>query len=289
MRTIAEIFNLPRPETQSPKSTRLISINKVGVEVEVENLISPPNIRGWRLERDGSLRNNGYEYVFHTPVGGQTAIDRLRDLEESLKTIKPQIQLNERGSVHVHVDVRDLTWEQAMQMFLLYLVVESYLFNLCGKGRDDNIYSLALYKGEDQIDKFKWIYQNGARDENLNEDTWTKYSAINLIALKTFGSIEFRGHEATIDSDRIVNWINHLLHLKEFVLDSNKDVNQLPYILSNQGPIELLKLIFGDLAPSEIDPKTEKKLYKSVWLCEDIIYQKQLIKAEADIFKSNHK
>jgi hypothetical protein len=284
--TIQSLWRL-KPMTQ-PQSRRgdLVSTTKIGVEVEVENVRAAPDIPGWNLTHDGSLRNGGVEYVFSSPIGGSSACTRLSNLEQVLNTVSRKT-FGPRTSVHVHVDVRDLTWKQACKMIMLYAMVEPYLFSICGQDRDENIYSLSLYRGQDQVTRLNNLIQNGP--EYLNDSQWAKYSSINLLAMRTFGSLEFRGHKGTCDKGVLVNWINHLLSLKMYVLDESKDITDLPMILSQNGHIALLAEIFGQklvVANIKRANRVRSLIYEGVWVAEDIIYHTNFKEIEVKLIKS---
>lgn len=281
--TIQSLFNLRPPSAPQVRLGDLITNTKIGIEVEVEGMEVPPKVSGWRRILDGSLRNHGVEYVFQGPVGGLSACNRLKSLESSLAEKQPVFSL--RTSVHVHLDVRDMTWTQVQKLILVYAMVEPYLFALCGQEREDNIYSMSLYRGQHQVSQLCDIFRLGPEAINI---MWTKYTALNLTSIPAFGSLEFRGHRGTCSKDVIVNWVNHILALKEYAIDPTKLVDHLPRQLSTSGSHTLLSSIFGErLVNNNIWPHCSDALYESMWVAEDIIHHSPMIHGHHLIIENN--
>lgn len=248
MDTIQEFYRLSRGEPAKRTCPEIVGNTKVGIEIELENAHYYPKISGWQTKRDGSLRNNGIEFTFSGPAGGSLIKRRLSTMREYIQN-SSNFEANSRCSVHVHVDVRELTWEQTRQFIKAYIAVEPFLFSICGKERAENIYCLSVYKATSQLREIYYLMKEGP-SAVLN--IRSKYSAINLKAMHTFGSIEFRGHQGTTDINKIQSWVNILLKLKEFA--TTKDVKST-IELHHSNPLLLLQEIFEDLLP-EVDQET---------------------------------
>lgn len=268
------------------KTGALLSNTRVGVEVEVEQMQRMISVPGWRCTTDGSLRENGVEFVFKGPIGGAGACRRLVALDKALTSI-PQKNFSARTSVHVHVDVRDMTWNELLNLVILYAMVEPYLFSVCGQERDESIYSLSLYRGQDQVSKLINLIENGP--EFLTSRNWTKYSSVNLLSVINFGSLEFRGHRGTCDSSTLINWINHLLSLKMWVQMYSNNLSDLPKLLSTSGHIAMLREVFGDklLVPNiKAANRVRSKIYEGVWVAEDIIHHTKMNTTHRNLIES---
>jgi hypothetical protein len=261
MPTVSEHYDHSMPTDTVRASTHLISDTRVGIEVELEGFNSDqPKVRGWNTIPDGSLRDGGLEFVFNGPVGGVTAMSRLTALGEALEPYQDTIKCSERTSLHVHVDVRDLELDQVWSMLLLYGLVEPYLFTVCGEHRADNIYSLAWYKGECQLAPLSSLRRIQNYRHTGDGETFPKYATVNIGALNTFGSLEFRGHEGTATIEQMVLWVNHLLALKEYVLSSDVSARTLLERSFGMGAEEFLRDVFGDLLTTPIDGTPYQKL-----------------------------
>ena len=272
MDTVQSMWRLSKMSAPQANFGELVCNTKIGLEVEVEGVPHPERVRGWKVTTDGSLRNEGVEYVFNGPIGGAPACKRISDLHNAISSMR-NADFSVRTSLHVHMDVRDLSWNQVMQIVILYAMVEPYLFSICGNEREESIYSLSLYRGKQQIQDLSELLRLGPGA--VSEGRLTKYTALNLLSLPTFGSLEFRGHKGTSDKRTIINWVNHLLSLKKYVLDPNKKINDLPKILSTDGHIAMLREIFNDklvVANIKHANSVRRKIYEGVNVGEDLLF-----------------
>ena len=95
---------------------------KIGIEVEVENLPNPIPYPNSVIKHDGSLRNNGIEYV-STILDNEVAAKQWYSGLLSLLTAA-EADFNKRCGVHIHMNFRG-TNKGVRQAFLLkYLVIE---------------------------------------------------------------------------------------------------------------------------------------------------------------------
>jgi len=187
--------------------------SSVGIEVELEG------IRGWHhrtwkrwsFVKDGST-HNGIEFVSE-PVWGTAITDALDELDDYLQGQEPHVSF--RTSVHVHVNVLDMTKEQIAHMIRLYLIYEPALFKLHDKwNRSNNIFcvpaqrSVAIQRGYAKMIRH---LENGGLDE---EYLASKYSALNINCIRSFGTLEFRHMGGTAEMGEVSSWIDVLLQLK---------------------------------------------------------------------------
>ena len=192
----------------------------VGIEVEVENIEDKPNLPGvWAFKEDGSLRNNGIEYVSH-PIEAQYAPSALLYLKESL-TVFNQPEYTQRTSIHVHFNVQDMSFKQIQAFTLLYLCFESLFYEYAGKGRKKSIFCVPLSHAG-YVGKLKEFFSS--REEWTSPyftnyfKNWHKYTGFNLIPVQELGTIEFRHLSGTDDVVYISKWIALILSLKKAAL-----------------------------------------------------------------------
>lgn len=222
---------------------RLVS-NKhsVGVEVELENIRYskhdnkfPPLFDLWNYHEDGSLRN-GSEFVFKGGLRGSNivaAMDLLGAFVEKWDSTKSPINISDRCSVHVHLDIRDLDMLQIRNLVMWYIFVERAMFSLVDKSRAKNNYCRPV-TDSDFIDSFSQIYsyvnhyKGDIRHESsvygrffdFSSGICEKYSAFNMKTSRTIGTVEFRHHHGTKDSEEILRWINNILRLKIWAIEN---------------------------------------------------------------------
>ena len=200
-------------------------VSFLGIEVEVEGLDEERRDFDsvfWDIKEDGSLRNNGWEFV-SVPIRGNAVYAALKTLDSSLRKYRG-VDFSDRTSVHVHVNVRDMEVESLINMLLIYLVFETILykhvFDACGKKRDDNIFCVPIGDVGQSLGLAQALsfFEKGNNLHALHRITanWRKYSGLNLIPIRSFGTIEFRHLGGISNPEKILTWINLLLSMKKY-------------------------------------------------------------------------
>ena len=121
----------------------------IGIEVEVENVPNAHHeqFKFWKKIVDGSLRNNGYEYV-SPPLRGKLIEAALLELDSHLKGMNPHYEFSDRTSVHIHMNVRHLTPEQLVMFLITYIALEPLFFKYTEKvpnsQREENNYCVPV-------------------------------------------------------------------------------------------------------------------------------------------------
>lgn len=222
---VSKLYGIDRPEvhvfdwgTRQRPEINIPSTRAVGIEVEVENA----NARGrlysnvWTNHADGSLRNNGTEYVSR-PIAANVASYALQELLTEVLD-QEQCCFSPRTSIHIHVDVSGEEDVTVMNAILLYTLFEKMLFRFTGRGRMKNIYCVPV------IDT---SLLNGAANRNAGIDTrhahgkWSKYSAMNILPLSSYGTLEFRHMHGTFDLNKVSVWIRMLTNMVDYAVRQN--------------------------------------------------------------------
>lgn len=250
MSTIRELFgqNLVQPFKVTGLAAiappvKIESSEMVGIEIEVENV--PRNAmdgnglnRVWQITGDGSLRNNGAEFITR-PI---MASDAPRALEFLLTNyLGAGCCYSPRTSTHVHLNMQDFTETQVYDTVLLYTVFEKLFFKFAGRGRAKNIYCVPLY----DTDLLTQLVE-----KSTARNGWSKYTSLNLLPLQTYGTIEFRHMHGTRDTTKLSLWIALITKLKEYVrAHSTADIrSDIARMDDGYAYDELLKNIFGPYA-----------------------------------------
>jgi hypothetical protein len=212
MKTITELFghkpNVYVPEKKILAPSGVDPTLLYGVELEIEGLDEEKEDRmrrcvpGVAYHDDGSLRNNGGEYV--------TAPMNFATLEYVLdqffhKNKLTDANYSERCSVHVHVNCCDLTLDQIRLILCLYQITERVLFNFIKADRKNNIFCVPW---SESVIGAKVLSSENSLFTVLRRNNWHKYSALNLLPIHSQGTIEFRHMEGTKDLNYILNWCN---------------------------------------------------------------------------------
>lgn len=242
---------------QAPMATTFPILDKsclVGIEVEVENVpyyldhLSPM----WKRVEDNSLRNDGWEYV-SAPLKGGDIEYALRRLYSELKVHNPKYTFSGRTSIHVHMNARTMTCEQAAAMLLLYVVFEKTLFRFVGGNRDKNHHCVPL--SETSLTQLMVTILNGKLPPEVG---WMKYTAVNVLPLSGKGTIEFRQLAGTDDVDRIMTWIHLLMCLKLYCYKRSYSevVGEIASLNTKSHYLGFANTVFGDYT-KQLDVRQE--------------------------------
>jgi hypothetical protein len=215
-----------------PQYSLVDSKTNVGIEVEVENISSSNGIIVndtksdylWRNVEDGSLRNNGREFV-SIPVRGENIEFALAALNAHLTKAKTCVnhEFSDRTSVHVHVDYSDLRVQDVATLLLVYHMVEPILYNYAGGDRDVNIFTVPLLDTIMFDSPLNAMWQHPTSGTNLDRlvRSWTKYTGLNMSPLRSYGTIEFRHMHGNCDVRNLMVWINALLQLRTYAVSNS--------------------------------------------------------------------
>lgn len=217
----------------------------VEVECEGENLF-PINTRYWRTESDGSLRgqypNQACEWVMKKPLSFDATVVALKHLLNAQKEAKFNFSI--RTSVHVHVNVLDLTWDEYMCMVYLYMLLEEPMMRKCGNTRIANRFCLRVQDAEGILDTMEYLMNVGDQGiRNVHGDN-VRYAALNIAATGKYGSLEFRGMEGNLDIPRLTEWLSAINSLKEFAKEFGNVKSLFRYVEVN-GAEKLLDKVLG--------------------------------------------
>lgn len=238
----------------------------VGIEVEVEGILTSSRVGAirtpdknivaylWSNVEDGSLRNNGREFV-SVPVKGQEIEYALTNLEAFLTKNKDCVghEFSDRTSVHVHINARDLTMEQLASWILLYTAVEPVLYNFCGGNRHKNIFCVPLNQAHSLEGTVNYFVEHCKVESRHVLDVlgaWKKYCGFNLKPISKYGTLEFRHMVGTMDVPRLMAWIDILLMLRTYAINIplEKLKEELPNLNTTSEYSLLLRSIFGEYA-----------------------------------------
>lgn len=180
---------------------------RFGIEVEVEGHRLPVGFGEesvWRPVGDGSLRD-GIEYLFKSPLDYDDSVSALIELKDVLSEDKRVVEFSFRTSIHVHMNCLHLTHNQISNLIYSLVLLEPVLINLSGEGRSHNRFCLTTCDAESQV-SFLSKFINGIKQGeefprmifDLNEDM-NKYSAVNIVPLRSKGTVEVRTMRGNIN------------------------------------------------------------------------------------------
>lgn len=242
----------------------------IGVEVEVEGAGLPSRVGGFRVVREGSLRQvhgeDGREYVFQSPVPLLVGLGLLDNLASTLYSGNRIVNFSNRTSVHVHVNVTDLTISEWFTYLFLWVLYEDALINFCGNERKGNLFCLSSRDAEGLM----FTLEAFARDRNpayLNDEL--RYCAVNTAATAKYGSVEFRCMRGTLDADVLTPWITTLVMLRDKAEAIGSPSALLDSVFAD--PEGFTKELFGDEHFIYNYPDWNRQLRENVFRCALII------------------
>lgn len=254
----------------------IIGNGRVGVELELENLRGVRQPDGWNVTIDGSLRNNGYEFVLDGAQGGTQLYESIAALENEL--FGKNFHANLRCSTHVHLDVRELTIVQLKKLLLAYVIFEDLFFELSGSFRKSNNFCPSFTFAQEKLKQWNSIWEDDTPRfldlmcNHRERRTDDKYSSLNVVPVHHLGSIEFRGSEPKPSAGQMIRLVNRMLGLYHIVVNAPDELSYLEfiqYITAGGIPLELSVTLPLEISGLDID----ESIRKGVILAYDVITQ----------------
>jgi len=193
------------------------------------------------LLRDGSLRNNGIEFITK-PVGYTEALKLFNELHDGLE-LGPN-PYTTRTSTHVHVNMASLSLPQIKHFLLSYALLEPAFFEVAGEVRKHNIHCVPL-----SFTLLPSLYNKDIKELIRN---WSKYSALNLVPLRTQGTVEFRHLYGTGDKMVYQQWLSMLRDLWYFAYSSPPTALE-EMLRANLSPFNILQAIVPTAPKTNLD------------------------------------
>lgn len=282
---VAKVFSKRKHKLPELCNEFVIPDAKIGIEVELERAqrATNPESTGWQVKPDHSLRD-GLEFTTDGGLVGKelsTAIEKLcayamaHKLSEGLP----------RASIHIHMDVTDLNGKHDRELLNFMgccILCEHLLFGFAGDWRAYTGYCDPLNFSKDDYKALSVILTRwGEMTPQTIREYWrgapndgqylSKYQAVNLLPMQTFGTIEFRHLPTTFDPARIKLWINLLLCIKRWAINSPHYMN-LEIMFSRLGVERFYQSVFGDLFPHVREFMSENKAWQAVDNYQSLVY-----------------
>lgn len=271
-------MNLSKTVYQFFNGLQDLARGDVGLEIEVEGenlLMKAPE--GWIVHEENSLRGESAEYVLRHPVKKDKVEEYLNKLSSALVENKSILKFSNRTSVHVHINVQDLTITQLYNFITLYIILEDLLVRFSGEERVGNLFCLRVKDAFGTIKALK---------ESIEKDLWMqyferdqiRYSSINLNAIYKFGSLEFRSLRGTMEVDLISKWVNTLYNLKEQAINYENPKSILQEF-SGIGPQKFVEKHLSEEFYKGL-PNLTDTLYECARFVQDYVYETDWITPE---------
>lgn len=225
--------------------------NDLGIEIELEGTALPtagyletvvaPSGAFWLVKNDGSLRG-GLEYVLSDPCKEEEVEGLCNGLFDVFTARKTTLTPSNRCSIHVHYNVGGLKVNAVTSIIALWTIFEEPLLRWWGEARYKNHFCLSSKDEGSNVE----AWDNYLRTGRLPEEAALRYTALNLVAIRKYGSVEFRGGGAVNDPSVAATWVRFLWRLCEYAKAKYPNPQQLAYDLSERGADRILEDICGE-------------------------------------------
>lgn len=219
----------------------LATSDLLGIEVELENIHDVAHCpKSWMVHADGSLRNEGREFIFAEPLGGEAAEKAIIDFEQYMRHYNEGARNSARTSTHIHINVDDMDELELVKFACLYLMYEKHIFRAYSPERESNHFCVPLGQCDGVIESLRNLYLNRSWKSFLamqRDEAGGRYGAFNMMAIPKFGSIEFRHFIGSTKAEQLMGWSNVILLLKRFAKVNRTDMKDLLSDVSRTGYI----------------------------------------------------
>lgn len=241
---------IPNIKMNKPLKSRY-QPNDLGIEIEVEgrdlptagylDTVRAPSGAGWSVHNDGSLRG-GLEYTLNGTCKEEEVEGLVRGLFSVFEQRGSRITLSNRCSLHVHFNAGGLKVNEITSIIALWTVFEEPLLRWWGHERYKNHFCLSSKDESSNLEGWEDFLRTGRLPEGNN----LRYTALNIVALRKYGSLEFRGGGGVDDPDTAITWIRFIWALCQFAKTRYPNPQQIAYDISERGPVAILQDICGN-------------------------------------------
>lgn len=274
-----QLLNKPAPEVplNGDVSVFVDPTTHVGIEIEVENTSSSISERlpSWTRVADGSV--SGFELVLSQPTAGDDlfcAINELSGISFSEEAF------SQRTSVHVHVDIRSMTFDQLINFITIATMFEPVLYKYVAPHRNNNHFCWPLSECQGIITRLLKVihaHNNGQELRPLLDSylpmNHVKYAGINLSSIKRFGSLEFRMHEGTADVPTIIRWVNILLSMRDYAMHPDRTPLNILETKQDEGIESIFTTILGGYTGVLTYDGVEEDILKGIRVAQDFVQE----------------
>lgn len=264
MTKIHSIVQKANLEPSTKPSEELVLNEYIGLEVELER--ASPMVEGvrsshWAAKGDGSLREDGVEFVFKKPLAGVSAVHAIDVLHKVAAANPPK--LSAYCSTHLHINFLDNTLQELKHFISTYMVLEDALARYCGPTRENNAFCLTFSNAEDAVETVRDMYSKGLGVIRDRGEDRLKYCALNLFTLYRFGTLEVRLGRPMIDRTELLQWINIMLSIKKYSLGM-QSVHDILVDVSSRGTDGFIRKVLGGYADVILPFVRDEEVYEAI-------------------------
>lgn len=274
MSTVADFLNKKQAKRRYPKYQLPLASTLCGIELEVDDPNGRENVQHpvcvsptWKQVHDGSL-NNGYEYVLNAPLAGKQLTNAIYQLfDHGTRTTRTFT-----GSTHIHVNVIDgMKMNQLKNLVLLCYYFEDMLYGVGDYSRKWCGYANPL--ASIPVQQMKDIF--AIKDSYMFNDALDRtgrYYALNLCAMRKYGSVEFRYFPTATSAEELLSWVKLVQLFKKAALESGTPKKLVELLSTEDGVNTFMHKYFSEYKDSwhyvGSFSDVQKRVYKSMIITE---------------------
>lgn len=269
----------------------------IGMEVEIEADSRTPSDgdldgivtssgQRWRVTGDGSLRGDfAREYIFSGPVTRGEVPVLINGLFDKFSQLETQLNNSNRCSTHVHLNFQGTKLNEITSFIILWTVFEEILINWCGENRKTNHFALSAKQTQATLNAWESFLRYGNFPGQTRGDNGLKYSSLNVLPLRTIGSLEVRCGAAADEPLKPTQWATLLDVMREYCLNTYEDVRVISYDISERGASQILRSLceqeqvlegmFESIleANGGSEEELDRKGLEGFRLCQKLVYE----------------
>lgn len=228
---------------RNPKTTLF------GIECEIESIRGADGVT-WQITEDGSLRNNGREFI-SPPISRDEAVDGFRNLHHCISISSSAPKFSDRTSIHVHVNCQNLEETVVRNIIYMYALYEEFFFRMATPDRRHNIHCVPLTETH-----LPSLYRMGLPGM---VERWHKYTALNIKPLSKYGTLEFRHMHGHDDEFLFNEWLVILENLFRLGADPSGLITKETISVTNLD--RWFDALFGGTQVATLKPQLKELTY----------------------------
>jgi len=179
--------------------------------------------KNWSDVYDGSISEGGREFIMMPEVGD----DALKTVSEFCDwALENGFYTDNSCGIHVHTDAFYSGVSELKGILLVAKALEPFIYKMLPQERSTSRYSAHMSEKvstEDILDiknigEFCNLWYNGMNSTNASTEKYndSRYRGLNMHSRMLHGTIEYRYHHGTLNSEHITNWMIFCLAISDF-------------------------------------------------------------------------
>ena len=179
--------------------------------------------KNWSDVYDGSISEGGREFIMMPEVGD----DALKTVKEFCDwALREGYYTDNSCGLHVHTDAFYSGVSELKGIMLVAKALEPFIYKMLPQERSTSRYSARMSENvstQDILDiknigEFCTLWYNDMNGTNASTEKYndSRYRGLNMHSKMLHGTIEYRYHHGTLNSEHISNWIIFCLAISDF-------------------------------------------------------------------------